>query len=187
MSENKHQLHEIPGAWNWTTSSEVCSSVRDGTHDTPKYLEEGIPLITSKNLNKGKLNFSNAKHISLEDHAQISIRSGVENGDVLFAMIGTIGNPIVVETEREFSIKNIGLFKKNELIIVPKYLKHWLSSYPFEKILENRALIKDDSKIYSSRKLKDFSYPPPTPQRTKANSRENRSATNEKPTGKRSN
>lgn len=142
MSENKHQLHEIPGAWNWTTSSEVCSSVRDGTHDTPKYLEEGIPLITSKNLNKGKLDFSNAKYISLEDHAQISIRSGVENGDVLFAMIGTIGNPIVVETEREFSIKNIGLFKKNELIIVPKYLKHWLSSYPFEKILENRALIK---------------------------------------------
>jgi type I restriction enzyme, S subunit len=140
--EDKYQLYELSGAWIWTTTSEVCSSVRDGTHDTPKYFEKGIPLITSKNLSAGTLDFSNTKYISLEDHIQISIRSSVENGDVLFAMIGTIGNPIVVETEREFSIKNIGLFKKNESAIISKYLKYWLSSFYFGKILENRALIK---------------------------------------------
>ncbi len=50
MSEDKYQLYEVRSAWIWTTTSEVCSSVRDGTHDTPKYVEEGIPLITSKNL-----------------------------------------------------------------------------------------------------------------------------------------
>ena len=36
------------------------SDVRDGTHDSPKYLQEGYPLVTSKNLGEhGKLNLDN--------------------------------------------------------------------------------------------------------------------------------
>ena len=29
--------------------------VRDGTHDSPKYVLEGYPLITSKNIKDGRL------------------------------------------------------------------------------------------------------------------------------------
>ncbi len=43
-----------------------CLDVRDGTHDTPKYVLEGIPLVTSKNLCNGKIDFSTAKFISRE-------------------------------------------------------------------------------------------------------------------------
>ncbi|MDF5739171.1 MULTISPECIES: hypothetical protein [unclassified Nostoc] len=101
-------LYELPKGWVWVTSSEVCSSVRDGTHDTPKYVEQGIPLITSKNLKENGLDFSTAKNISLEDHQNISVRSEVDKGDILFAMIGTIGNPVIVRTDKVFSIKNVG-------------------------------------------------------------------------------
>ena len=136
------ELMELPEGWAWANTSEVCASVRDGTHDTPKYFDEGIPLVTSKNLRNDRIDFSTARNISLEDHQQISIRSGVEDGDILFAMIGTIGNPVVVNEDREFSIKNIGLFKKNEQIINSNYLKFWLSSHSFQKILDDQALIK---------------------------------------------
>lgn len=115
MSEivkDRESLFELPKNWNWTNTSEVCSSVRDGTHDTPKYIEEGIPLVTSKHLKNDTIDFSTTRCISLEEHKQISIRSGVDKGDILFAMIGTIGNPVVVEELRDFSIKNVGLFKK---------------------------------------------------------------------------
>ena len=44
-------------------------------------------------------------------HRQISARSRVDRGDILFAMIGSIGNPVIVDTDREFSIKNLALFK----------------------------------------------------------------------------
>jgi type I restriction enzyme, S subunit len=135
-------LFDLPDGWHWTTTSEVCSSVRDGTHDTPKYIDNGIPLITSKNLKCGKIDFSTAKFISIEEHSQIKIRSGVDKGDIIFAMIGTIGNPVVVKSDREFSIKNVGLFKKNENLITPNFLQYWLSSYCLERILEERKLIK---------------------------------------------
>src|SRR5690606_2100995 len=107
----------IPSNWLVVTADTIID-VRDGTHDTPKYVEEGFPLITSKNLKNGKLDFSNVKYISPGDHELICKRSRVDEQDILFAMIGTIGNPVLVEDiQNEFSIKNVGLFKPNRKII----------------------------------------------------------------------
>lgn len=132
MSEKKsayvEPLFDLPLNWSWEYTENVCESVRDGTHDTPKYVDDGIPLVTSKNLRPTGLDLENTRNISLEDHAKISQRSNVASGDVLFAMIGTIGFPVVVKSNTNFSIKNVGLFKKNPDIILPQYLKFWLES-----------------------------------------------------------
>ena len=101
---------EIPENWVWCQFGEYLD-VRDGTHDSPKYVDKGFPFVTSKNLNNGRIDFSTAKFISEEDHINFSQRSFVEDGDILFAMIGSIGNPVLVVKDREFSIKNVALFK----------------------------------------------------------------------------
>lgn len=101
---------EIPDNWKWVRLSEIMD-VRDGTHDSPKYVEEGIPLVTSKNISSGGLDFTNVNYISQDDANKINERSNVDTGDILFAMIGTIGNPVIVEKNREFCIKNVALFK----------------------------------------------------------------------------
>ena len=93
--------YEIPSSWRWVRFSEVMD-VRDGTHDSPKYIETGIPLVTSKNISGGGLYFSNVKYISREDADKINERSNVDTGDILFAMIGSIGNPVIVNKDREF-------------------------------------------------------------------------------------
>jgi len=139
---NFKDVFDLPFGWEWTEAHKVCSSVRDGTHDTPKYVEKGIPLITSKNLKNGNIDYSNVDYISEEDHAEISKRSAVEIGDILFGMIGTIGNPVIITHDNHFSIKNVGLFKKNEAILLPKYLNYWLQSWVCEHILKENDLIK---------------------------------------------
>lgn len=101
---------DIPTNWRWVRISEVID-VRDGTHDSPKYHEEGIPLVTSKNISGGKLSFDDVKLISAADAKKINERSFVDDGDILFAMIGSIGNPVIVHKDRDFCIKNVALFK----------------------------------------------------------------------------
>jgi len=101
---------EAPPGWIATRLG-IVYDVRDGTHDTPKYVGNGYPLVTSKNLSTGKLTFTNVKYIGEQDYLQISRRSRVDRGDILLAMIGSIGNPVIVDTDREFSIKNVALFK----------------------------------------------------------------------------
>jgi type I restriction enzyme S subunit len=85
--------------------------VRDGTHDSPKYVDEGYPLITSKNVTGGRLDFSKARNISERDFIEIGKRSSVEKGNILMPMIGTIGKPIIVDTDRQFAIKNVALLR----------------------------------------------------------------------------
>jgi type I restriction enzyme S subunit len=88
--------------------------VRDGTHDSPSYHKSGFPLITSKNLTTSGLSFHGAKLISKRDYDAINKRSAVHRGDVLLAMIGTIGNPTIVDVEPTFAIKNVALIKIND-------------------------------------------------------------------------
>ena len=101
---------EIPSGWSWSRLG-TCLDVRDGTHDTPRYVSEGVPLVTSKNLSNGRVDFSTAKLISREDSQAINQRSKVDSGDIMYAMIGSIGNPVLYQGTDEFSIKNMALFK----------------------------------------------------------------------------
>lgn len=102
--------YPLPAGWMWCRLGEALD-VRDGTHDTPKYVKVGYPLVTSKNIYSGTLDLENVSLISEEDHRKISERSRVDKGDILFAMIGSIGNPVIVDSDAEFSIKNVALFK----------------------------------------------------------------------------
>ena len=131
----KTEIGDIPEDWEVVSLSEI-TDVRDGTHDSPKYLEAGIPFITSKNLKENKIDFSDVNFISEEDHIRFSQRSNVENGDILFGMIGTIGNPVIVNKEFEFSIKNVALIKFNKSSINNKYILNLLKS----TIIENQFL-----------------------------------------------
>jgi len=99
--------------WEEKTLGEIYD-VRDGTHDSPKYQENGFPLITSKNLKNGLLNYDKVKFISEQDYINICKRSKVDKGDILFAMIGTIGNPVVIKDDPDYAIKNVALFKVPE-------------------------------------------------------------------------
>ncbi|OEF25673.1 restriction endonuclease subunit S [Vibrio rumoiensis] len=117
---------DIPKGWIWSRLEDVYD-VRDGTHDSPKPQFEGYPLVTSKNLSSGSLDLSDIKFISKEDHLKIIERSKVDVHDILFAMIGSIGNPVIVDTDIEFSIKNVGLFKYYNLDkSCPKFLVYFL-------------------------------------------------------------
>ena len=72
-------LGDIPEGW------EVCKlkhlvEVKDGTHDTPDYVvenEDTFPLVTSKDVVTGEIDFSNCKHISRGSFEAINIRSNV--------------------------------------------------------------------------------------------------------------
>jgi type I restriction enzyme M protein len=108
--ENYKPTIKINPDWEMVELNNICD-VRDGTHDSPKYQSHGYPLITTKNIKEGTIDFSNANLISKEDLKKVNERSGVDNGDIIMPMIGTIGNPIVVKKDREFAIKNVALIK----------------------------------------------------------------------------
>ncbi|MBB5219034.1 restriction endonuclease subunit S [Treponema rectale] len=116
----------IPKGWKVERLSNYCK-ITDGTHDTPLQVEEGIPLVTGKAVKKGEIDFSIPYNISIEDHEKIKKRSGLKTGDILFSNIGTVGNSCLVEYDREFSVKNMIIFKP-ETIEKSMYLYYLITS-----------------------------------------------------------
>jgi type I restriction enzyme S subunit len=124
-------LGDVPAHWAVVPIKRICE-IKDGTHDTPKYVdqsEESFPLITSKDFEGDSICFEHAKFISREDHLEIIKRSNTEFGDVLMSMIGgNIGKALIVKDKREFSIKNVALFKTLDNHDLGLYILNYLQS-----------------------------------------------------------
>ncbi len=118
--------------------------VRDGTHDSPKYMEKSdYKFITSKNIINNGIDFSDVKYISKKDYDKFNTRSKVNYGDILMPMIGTIGKPMIVnipDSEIDFAIKNVALIKfLDNSQVTNIYIKYLLDSDYFENaILQNK-------------------------------------------------
>jgi restriction endonuclease S subunit len=129
----------IDPAWPMMEMGEVCD-VRDGTHDSPKYVTEGYPLITSKNLKDGFIDFTDVNLISREDLDSINKRSKVDAGDLLMPMIGTIGNPVVADASREYAVKNVALIKfPKGCQVINLFLKDVLDSPAMQDRFQRQA------------------------------------------------
>lgn len=139
---------------------DVCD-VRDGTHDSPKYVSEGgFPLVTSKNLSGGTVDLKGVNFISEADYEQINKRSRVERGDLVMPMIGTIGSPVLVEDEPHFAIKNVALVKFREDSPSAVFVRQLLRPPYFDHVLGLRSR-GGTQKFVSLSDLRDFPIPLP--------------------------
>jgi len=110
------------------SAEEYCIKVFDGTHDTPKPLDSGFPLVTSKHIVGRNLDFSTAYFISENDYNSIQKRSAVSQWDVLFSMIGSVGEVYLEKNSIiPYAIKNIGVFSCGDEFKA-KWLYYFLQS-----------------------------------------------------------
>ena len=154
---------EFSGDWEEKKLSDI-SDVRDGTHESPKYVLDGFPLITSKNLlSNGSIDFENINLVSEEDYTNINKRSKVDINDILFGMIGTIGNPVIVK-ETGFAIKNVALIKQQKELL-NKFMIFYLSGNSIAKqfYIENTGGTQKFLALGVIRSLK-IKFPPDTEQ-----------------------
>lgn len=121
------------------------ADVRDGTHDSPKEAVEGKHLVTSRHIKKGKIDTTKAYKISQDDFEQINKRSKVDKWDILFSMIGTVGEIALIDFQPDFAIKNVGLFKTGN-----ETTSKWIYYYLQSKDARNEigALIKGSTQEY---------------------------------------
>ena len=127
----------IPEDWEVKTMSHV-TDVRDGTHESPKYHSSGVKFVTSKNIVNGILDFSEITFISEDDAEHINKRSKVDIDDILMAMIGTIGDAVLIDRTPDFCIKNVALIKPYKDKIYPKYLYQLVVSNVYQNYIQSK-------------------------------------------------
>lgn len=98
------------GVWEQRKLNEV-SDIYDGTHQTPKYQDDGVMFLSVENIKT----LTSNKFISREAFEdEFKIRP--QRGDVLMTRIGDIGTANVVETDEDLAYYvSLALFKSEEL------------------------------------------------------------------------
>jgi type I restriction enzyme S subunit len=133
----------LPDGWKEFRLKDICTLITDGTHRTPKYLPNGIPFISTNNLDPTREGFdfsSYEKYISEEEHRELTKRSKPERGDVLISKCGTIGRSKSIDVDYEFSIfVGLALLKIDPSKVNSKYLELILNSDNYFKIMNDLA------------------------------------------------
>ena len=158
MVWNEKLKREIPKEWEIRPLNSLIT-VKDGTHESPKQQLEGRYLITSKHLLSSGIDYNTAYYISAEDYIAINKRSQVETNDILFSMIGTIGNKyLVAEKNVNFAIKNMALLKTSKSMHIMYFLWLYLSSWDY-KHYEFNAISGSIQKFLSLDAMRNIPVP----------------------------
>ena len=139
---------------------DTITDVRDGTHDSPQYVETGHPFITSKNVKDGFINYEDIQYVSDKDYEEINKRSKVDKNDILMGMIGTIGNIALVRETPDFAIKNVALIKDIGDVHY-RYLYHCLQSNSVAHQLDEN-LDGGTQKFIALNKIRELVIPVPS-------------------------
>ncbi len=128
---------ENEGEWVEKILNEITSSIFDGTHQTPKYTENGIPFFSVENLISGNKN----KFISKEDHIIATNKNKPEKFDILITRIGNIGFPKIIDWDYEFSIYvTLAVIKKSK-DFNSYYLHSFIQSDFYQKEIKSKSLL----------------------------------------------
>ena len=118
----------IPQDWAVSKIYNCCSKITDGTHDTPRSVESGIPFLTAIHVKDNFIDFASSLFVTPTDHAVIFRRCNPEKNDVLMVNIGAgVARTAVVNVDYEFSLKNVALLKPAFKRITGSFLNYSLA------------------------------------------------------------
>jgi type I restriction enzyme S subunit len=113
----------------------------DGAHARIKRQDTGVMYLTSKNFKDGGLDLSKVDYISVQDFAKHfrehskALTKPAAN-DVVFSIIGTIGEPYLVRERDQFGISSsVAILRPNQSVLLPEYLFYWIGGHIFQDAL----------------------------------------------------
>lgn len=89
--------YKLPKGWEWVRLGNISTKLTDGSHNPPKDAGSGFPMLSSQNVNYGKIDFSNpSRYVSQSDFIAENNRTQTTPGDVLLTIVASLGRPAVV-------------------------------------------------------------------------------------------
>ncbi|MEK6847403.1 MAG: restriction endonuclease subunit S [Nanoarchaeota archaeon] len=113
-----------------TKLGDLCSEITDGSHRTPKLLNEGYSFLTVANLGDSDFDYTAVKRISKAEYLDL-VKNGCrpEKGDVLFSKDGTVGKVMRInKTEEIVVLSSIAILKPDTKLLDSIYLEYSLKS-----------------------------------------------------------
>ncbi len=104
----------ILNGWEQKPLKKIASLLKDGTHGTHKHNENGVALLSAKDISNGVIKIDNdPRLISHDDFNKIHRNYCIKNGDILLTLVGSIGNIAKVSNyNKNFTLqRSVGILR----------------------------------------------------------------------------
>ena len=157
------EIGEIPTRWDLVELSQITTKVTDGTHQSPKFINEGVPFMLVSNISSGRINWDTDKYISEETYNVLTKYVKPEKGDILYSAVGaTYGVAVVIDCDKRFSFqRHIAHIKPIRKRIDSQFLMCVLNS-PIGKNQADRAAVGNAQQTVTLGSLSKFVIPLPS-------------------------
>jgi len=126
--------------WEIRQMVDACDLITCGVAARPKYVENGIPFLSAKNVKNGKIIYEGYNCVSVETHNELTKKNKPLIGDILYTRVGSYGEAAVIEDAIEFSVfVSLTLIKVKKDLLNSYYLKYYLNSNEV-KILAKKSI-----------------------------------------------
>lgn len=107
--------------------SKMTTRITYGFTSPMKHLNEGIPILTGKNVQRGVLDVENVHYADPKEFEALTDKSKPKIGDVLITKDGTIGRSAVVEIEPICINQSVALIQLEKSRVTPRYVQGLIS------------------------------------------------------------
>lgn len=110
------------------TIADVSSHIKDGPHVSPDYSDNGVPILSTRNIRPGELILEDVKYVSNETYEYLTRNFRPQIGDVLVTKGGTTGFAKAVDFDFQFCVwVHIAVIRPNSKV-TPIYLEYFFNS-----------------------------------------------------------
>lgn len=129
-------LGEVPAHWEVAAIKHIVSTpVTDGPHETPEFIDEGVPFVSAEAVSSGEIDFSKIRgFISEADHDCYCQKYKPDVGDIYMVKSGaSTGTTAIVESDHEFSIWSPLAAIRCDEDSLPRFVLNFLRSRNFQE------------------------------------------------------
>ncbi|MBI5963092.1 MAG: restriction endonuclease subunit S [Chloroflexi bacterium] len=126
----------LPNGWMWTSLDSLTYRVTYGITVRPKYVEEGVSIISAREIRSGEIDLEISHKISTEDYEKLRHNCILYYDDVLFSKTGTIGHVARVKHDMPLSVsQNVAVLSP---VVWSKYLEMVLRSPIIQRLAQSK-------------------------------------------------
>lgn len=128
---------ELPEGWKWVKLESIATKITDGEHITPRRTQNGVLLLSARNVQHGYLDLTNVDYVPEEEYIRISKRCKPEHDDILISCSGSVGRVSRVPANLKFSlVRSVALVKLNKEKATAKFFEYLLQSPQLQRQIE---------------------------------------------------
>lgn len=136
-------------AWEQRKLGDLLILLKDGSHGTHKNTDEGVYLLSAKNIKNGQINIMpDDRIISWEDYDVIHKNYELQFGDILLTIVGSIGETAIYNLKTKVTFQRSVAFLRPSSDLNNGFLYTLINTDSFQNQLQTKQVVSAQPGIY---------------------------------------